>query len=660
MRTIGIDPGDHAVKVVELDGSYKKTRLVHAGMAVVPAEDAAARPAAKARAIVEVMGDGARGEVHLAHPCREAVLRPLELPFKGREAIRKVVKAEIEGEIQSQSVDDMVVDFHEIGPGQSGGTKLLVAAVPKQGLRSILSALAVHKIEPEQIDLDNMALWRVAHWAGAFAKDAGGGDLAASVTAVVDLGAHSVNVILVEGEHLVEMRVVRIGDGVVADEIARKYGLDNDAARAVVQACISSGADQRLEVAAAVPAVAPKAADDDVAAPAVTAPARVVVVKHAEVEAAHVACLQRIARELTRFLTASGRADRIGAVWATGGTCRTPGTLEMLTAVFGVEARELDLLANLQHDLTPEQATEYGPRLAIALGMALGPLGGPSGFELRQEDLLLTRGFERIKFPLAITCMIALLALFVHWNLRRAQLRNLEIEVGLEYIDKKKPTALPIFYGMLNAVFATPWFDNPQQFRLVKQGKDYVYKDLVAELVAAPVHRRLTIVRDRLREVADQKQRESGIYEDVSLESGLAVLVRWSELLRGVEKDLGRYLVTKVDLTMKAPNRRLEFSIAFRGEDFRLRRSALQRAIDAELERADSPFEKPKRAEEGKSEEPFRDSKETGVDGAFFRVVLHVKESFRPFGPGVGAPFGMGDTARAPSGDALAKTGGGK
>ena len=85
----------------------------------------------------------------------------------------------------------------------------------------------------------------------------------------------------------------------------------------------------------------------------------------------------------------------------------------------------------------------------------------------------------------------------------------------------------------------------------------------------ADVHKRIAIVRDRLKAVADQKQKESGIYEDVSLESGLAVLVRLSEILISVEPELKPYLVTKLDLQMKAPKRNLELVIAFRGEDFR-------------------------------------------------------------------------------------------
>ena len=89
-------------------------------------------------------------------------------------------------------------------------------------------------------------------------------------------------------------------------------------------------------------------------------------------------------------------------------------------------------------------------------------------------------------------------------------------------------------------------------------------------------------MRDKLRAVAEQKQKQSGVYEDICLESGLAVLVRWAEVMKGVEPQLGRYLVPRVDLDMKGPNRKLEFTVAFRGEDFRTRISALRSAIEDE------------------------------------------------------------------------------
>ena len=633
MKSIGIDPGDHAVKVVELDGSYKKTRLTQLHVLVAGAGDGAARAAVAATAAREAVDAGMRGELTLGHPCREAVLRTIELPFKGHDAIRKVVKAEIEGEIQSQSVDDMVVDFHEIGDGLAGGTRVLVASVPKAGLRLQLAAMTAEKLEPERIDLDTMALWRVAHWAGAFAKVADGA--AQAVTAVVDIGARSVKVILVDGERLVEMRALRLGDAAVAEEMARKHGLDLRTARDAVQACLSSGTDHKFEVAAALPAPAEGGAAEAPAVP--VAPARQVTLRHAEVASAHEAWLQRLSRELTRFLAASGRGDHLRAVWATGGSVRSAGVAEMLAKVFGAEVHELDVLGNLQHDLTPEQVAEYGSRLATAVGLALSPLGGPAGFELRQEDLVLTRGFERLKFPLAITCMVALLALFVHGNRKVVELSHLEYELGQTYVNKKDPKAPTIFFGQLNQIFASNWFANPEHFQLeVSKGKFYNHKDLVAELVATDVHKRMQLVRDKLRAVSAQKQKASGIFEDVTLESGLAVLVRWSEMMKAAESQLGRYLVVEINLNMKSPNRQLEFWVAFRGSDFRRPWAALQQAIETELQRPDTPFAPAEKTDSRRDEELFKDSAASGVDGAYYRFTLNIKDAFQPFGGALG------------------------
>jgi Tfp pilus assembly PilM family ATPase len=636
MRSIGIDPGDLAVKVVELDGSYKRARLlhVHVGSAGAPTAVPAARCATVAGIAKAALAEGMKGEVALGHPCREAVLRTLELPFQGHDAIRKVVKAEIEGEIQSQAIDDMVVDFLELGPGASGGTRVLVASVPKAGLRTQLAELTAAGVEPEDVDLDTMALWRAAHFAGAFALAEGETAAAPRTTVVVDIGSRSVKVLLVEGDKLVEMRALRIGESAVADEVARKHGLDPLAARAAVHQCLLAGGDITVDAATLA---APVVAEGETAAPA--APSVKITVDHDEVEAAHTAWLQRLARELTRYLTASGRADQVRAVHVTGGAASIPGTSEMLAAVFGFAPQPLDVLAKLQHELTPEQVADLGPRIATAVGLALGRLGGPKGFQLRQEDLVLTRGFERVKFPLAIACMLGLLAIFVQWNRQQVELGNLELRLGSTYQDPKDPKKVS-FYGMLHSVFRSGWFDKPDHFRFEQQkGKDYSSKDLVADLAALPVQDRVRFVRDKLRLVADQKQKQSGVYEDVSVESGLAVLVRWAEIMKELEPSLGRFLVTKIDLNMAAPNRRLTFTIAFRGDDFRSRREALKVALDAELTKDDSPFEKPDPRKGGESEkvEQFRDTAESGVAGAYYTISLEVKDAFQAFGPSRGA-----------------------
>ncbi|MCA8968099.1 MAG: hypothetical protein KDC48_24670, partial [Planctomycetes bacterium] len=172
-----------------------------------------------------------------------------------------------------------------------------------------------------------------------------------------------------------------------------------------------------------------------------------------------------------------------------------------------------------------EEAQQLGPSLSTAIGLALGQLGGPEGFQLRREDLALTRGFERIKFSLAIACMVGLLAMFVHANSLSIQLKNLELQIGKQFVDPKDPEAIQ-FFGMLNPLFNDAFFRNKDLFETRKNGRLYGYKELAADVVAAPVQDRVRIVRDRLRDIVNEKQKATGVYEDVSIESGLAVLVR--------------------------------------------------------------------------------------------------------------------------------------
>lgn|GEM_PF-5826431 len=648
VRSIGVDSGDRAVHVVELDGSYRKTRLVSARAAPIGAADDPVRPDIVAEAAREAIDQGAKGEMTLGHPCREAVLRTIELPFKGADAIKKVVKSEMEGEVYSHSIEDAVVDFHEIGEGAVGGTRLLVASVPKLGLRNQLNSMSSSGIDPESVDLDTMALWRAADWAGAFESDGDSDDEeAAPIHAVIDLGSRSVKVLLVEGSQLVDMRVLRLGDHVVCDQIARAHDIHGEQAREAVAEGLRTGSDVRVERAGAPMLAAPQdesdAATDDDAEQAHDAGTSeelgAALVSFADVEAAHANYLLRLSRELTRFLAATGMAARIRSVWISGAACKAPGVADMLADVFGMQSRDLDVLSHLTHDLDEAEAAELSPQLAVAVGLALSPLGGPEGFELRQEDLAQQGGFEAIKFPLAIACMVGLLAVFVLWHKKSMELRQLEYEIGHQH----KPDT-DSFFGFLNPILSqNSWLKDKRYFAL--KGKDgrttYKYQDLLAEVSAAPVNERVGIIRRKLRDVARQKQKETGVYEDVKIESGLSVLVRWVEILKSVEPQLGRYLVPSLELSMKPKSRKLQFKVAFRGEDFRSRMSVLQAAIASEAAKPDSPFiqsDKPT-----PPEQLFSDRKESGVTGAYFTFTIPIKDSFEPFGQG--ARFGALESA---------------
>ncbi len=676
-KSVGIDVGDYAVKAVELDGSYKKTRLVSCRLERISgvATDTDARAAAGAAVVASMLREARMsGDKVLGHPCREAVLRTIDVPFRGAEKIRQIIKSEVESAIHSHAVDDMVVDFHEIGGGGGDGARVLVAAVPKPGLRSVLDALAGEGVEPERVDLDTMALYRVADWCGAFrAPDAAevaesarrdhradaehdevaiedeaepmearpalpaaaGARSGEGLVVVVDLGARSTRLLLVEGGRLVDMRTLRIGDAAIAEAVARAHELPFDLAREAVHSCLASGADFRTEVGAALPAPV----DDEPAAKVPAVAARRVTVDAAAVASEQAAFLQRLSREFMRFLASANSSGAIAALWITGGAAQMSGMSAMLREVFGVAPQTLDVVGQLKHSLSSAEVEEIGPHLAIAVGLALANVGGPVGFDFRREDLAYTRGFDRIKSALAIACMLALFAAIVFGTKLNYQLRNIEYRVGLTYTGPDADPKKAKFYGQLWPVFRSNFIQDARYFQFEDGGKkQYSVKDLQQDLLAMPVEDRIRFVRDKTRRALELKQKESGIYEEVSLESGLAVLVRYFEVLKRAEPNMGKYLLASLDLNMRSSSggghsgRFLQCRFAFRGDDFRERFAALRTVIEEECGRPGSPFEAIDERVGG--DVPFRDGAVKGVTGAYYDLKIHIRESFAPFGVG--------------------------
>lgn len=644
VKTVGIDAGDYSVKVVELDGSYKKVRLLSCRSEKIsgtfPDEDA--RSIALAELASACMASSnMTGEVILGHPCREAVLRTIDVPFQGTDAIRKVIKSEVESAIHSHAVDDMVVDFHEIG-GVDTGSRVLVASVPKQGLRSALAALEAAKIEPQRVDLDTMALFRLADWCGAFASEPAQADAASlvgglqqAVVAVLDLGSRSTRVLLVEGSRLHDMRSMRLGDSSIVDAMVRGHSLPIDTARDAVRTCLDTHADFEADVAEQ--AVAATSAEEGEAAPQPAAPSmRHVTVSRDEVERERAAFVQRLRRELVRFLASSGRGNNVQALWVTGGASRIEGVAAMLEEVFACAPKELNVLGNLKHSLSEDDVRRFGPQIGVAVGLALANLGGPVGFDFRREDLAFTRGFDRLKFPLAIACMVALFAAVVFGVRLTRQLENKHFQIGLTHTGKGADPKKPTFHGHLNPVVALGSLVDDRYFKFQDGNRSYGYKELVADINATPVEGRIVLVRDKLRKAVDAKQTESGIYEDVSLESGLAVIERFFDVLHKNEGALGRYLMCSLELQMKVTSpgrsecgRFVQCKFAFRGDDFRERNASLRQMFEDECKRPDSPFQSVEESIGG--DIPFKDGAEKGVSGSYYDFKVHVRESFDPF-----------------------------
>lgn len=630
-KGVGLDIGEYEIKVVELDGSLKKPRLTKVNIDLADHADPTAGAAGRAVDVLHVLKDAGLGRdnISVAFPCREAVLRTLTVPFVGEENIRKVLKFEVEGSIHSHNVDDMVIDFIPM-TADNNSTKVLVVAAPKVSLRNRLKSLEGVGIEPENVDLDATALFRTAECLGCFTDPVEGAapmaeGESARVRLVIDIGARSAAVLVVIGGQLVDMRTLRSGTDAVVDEVVAAHGVTPAIARKLVLAALETGEDQAFAVPA-LPA-AEGSGGEPAEALALTAdavPAQESVA-HAFVVSARDRFLERFRRELMRFIASVINVGSIESVWITGGGSLLPGVAEVIGEVCECPPRMLDVLGRLQHGLDEQEAAAINPRIAVAVGLALGMMGGSLRLNFRREDLAFARQFDRLKFPLAVACMLGLFfCIFLGLrNLR--QLGLLESEYGTTTLippEERKGGPPVRFAGSFvpRLMLPTGWMEQRMERR--------AYTQLCERLAKADTFEQIDIIRTELEKLKKSEQEKTGYYADLALESGFAVLVRLSEVLTAVEGQLGRYLITDIRLELPPSGPRyVEVVFALR-QDFRAVYDAIKQAFTEDASKPLSPFLKV--ADTTGVEKLYADLEE-GEEGAYMTLRVDVKPRFDVF-----------------------------
>lgn len=628
-KGVGLDIGEYEIKVVELDGSLKKPRLTKVNIDLADHSDPTAGAAGRAVDVLHVLKDAGLGRdnISVAFPCREAVLRTLTVPFVGEENIRKVLKFEVEGSIHSHNVDDMVIDFIPM-TADASSTKVLVIAAPKVSLRNRLKSLEGVGIEPENVDLDATALFRTAECLGCFTDPVEGAEPmaegeSARVRLVIDVGARSAAVLVVIGGQLVDMRTLRSGTDAVVDDVVAAHGVTPAIARKLVLSALQTGEDQTYAVEA------PSAAEGSEGAAAAGEAGELVPaqesVGHAFVVGARDRFLDRFRRELMRFIASVINVGSIESVWITGGGSLLPGVAEVIGEVCECQPRMLDVLGRLQHGLDEQEAAAINPRIAVAVGLALGMMGGSLRLNFRREDLAFARQFDRLKFPLAVACMLGLFfCIFLGLrNLR--QLGLLESEYGTTTMippELRKGGPPVRFAGSFvpRLMLPTGWMEQRMERR--------AYTQLCERLAKADTFEQIDIIRTELEKLKKSEQEKTGYYADLALESGFAVLVRLSEVLTSVEGQLGRYLITDIRLELPPSGPRyVEVVFALR-QDFRAVYDAIKQAFTEDASKPLSPFLKV--ADTTGVEKLYADL-EAGEEGAYMTLRVDVKPRFDVF-----------------------------
>jgi len=188
-RSLGVDVGSHAIKVVELRQTLRGIELVRVQAIPVPAPappepepapgaaeatPAAAEPAAAigpapfAPEVAEALREWAAGEslagqrVVCAIPGDRVARRRMVLPFRDRRRIAQAVPFEVENETPFD-LDDVFVDWELVGGG-AAGAEVVATVVPRREVALRLAALREAGLAPRVLEVEGLALANLAEW----------------------------------------------------------------------------------------------------------------------------------------------------------------------------------------------------------------------------------------------------------------------------------------------------------------------------------------------------------------------------------------------------------------------------------------------------------------------------------------------------------------
>ncbi|MCA8969321.1 MAG: pilus assembly protein PilM [Planctomycetes bacterium] len=569
-KVTGIDIGSSSIKLVEIEGSPRKWRVqrVISLPRSVPHEAEDDTPPPDER---ELLLSDLKAALHesgvtkersfLAVSAAPCVLRTMTLPFKGKEEIRKVLKFEAEGYIHSHPIDDVVVDAVTIAE-RKDGTELFLVACPKETLGSELKILQKAGCDPEFADLGAALLVEAADELGAFEVVLADGEEAQSrpeaqpgelqpVDLVLDLGATSVQLIVVRGGALQTVRCLRWGLG-------RFMTIDS------------------------------------------TGIARADETKSGELA-------ERILREAQRYLSGLGLDGGARRIFVSGGGARWPGLPEAIAATSGTTVEILDLL--LRAGSTEGEGGDCDVALAAAVA-GLNP--ARRTFNFRQEEVAFRPKFDRLKVPIAFAMLIATVLLAGLAWAKFQKITRIEQQIGvIQPVEEGKRTPkFPSYNGLVY-----PLLQPAPGARIKGYLRPEHAEKVLSAAAKATTESRTAVVKNELRKIYEDLQERTGVYSDLPSESGLSILQRFSEIVDRASKNerVGRFMIVSIDLQIGATSRsagRFRFEVAFRGQNYIDQNAAFNKIVqDATLEfTKDSPFAKAVY----RDEEPFQSSLDPG------------------------------------------------
>jgi type IV pilus assembly protein PilM len=533
-RVTGIEITDSSVRICELDGSPKRIRVL--GAASVPlseSTDADERMADLVSAIkagLKAVRPN-RTQVVLGLPARDAVIREIVVPFKDPDQIRKVIKFESESHLPVTNVDDVVVAFYkveEIGPR----SRLLIFAIPKATIRWHMRALSKAGIEPTQVDLAPAGIFNFALLNKEFLAD----EDDTSIQVILELGERGSHILITQGSRLRMARSLHLGSESLTRSISKDLGVERDVAQTMTQELM------RPDL--------PFASEGDTAAAATST---ALTKRTGTLVTTELNFARRLANEVRRTLSSIQMEGKVSRLWLCGVGSTAPAIERELASSMSVPVQHLMPLDGTDHRLDSDANLFVGP----SLGLALKAMEHDSlGLEFRQEEFRYARKFDRIRNPLLILGLLALVLFLFLTILEVNRINN--AKDSLSFVAKQAQNQFDLLLARNGKFYRYMGFKDADEARtILEQASRREPLALIRELRRV-AERPLDHIR--LEYGIDPYSPEAGSLDQVAV-SGLTRLNQWFSVMKEAIPELGWTQVTalttsseKVTWTMRIPS----------------------------------------------------------------------------------------------------------
>jgi cell division ATPase FtsA len=288
--------------------------------------------------------------------------------------------------------------------------------VPKADLTRRLAVLRRAGVEPASVDLDITALYGAYDAMGVFKEHPN--------VILIDLGAHSTNLVLVVDGRPQFLRTFLLGSATLEEEVSRELGVSVREGRSRVKAVAGPRTDDLLVPAASLDPEEPEGAKALSASPEdALADRRLKFVKKFHLE---------VYRSLMG-VKPSSPPDRI---LISGGGALLPDVAASLGEKFGLPVERIDVLDRVDCKDAGSDPAFATVAIPVAVGCGLRMLGhNPLGIELLQDEFAPRNTFDVVRVTAATAVTLLFLVMLGLFFVARQRLRAETYTYERVYVD---------------------------------------------------------------------------------------------------------------------------------------------------------------------------------------------------------------------------------